>query len=210
MAAHRALDSGLRERLVQETLALLAEQGVEALTLRRIARQAGVSHGAPLRHFRGRADLLSEVAARGFRALSEAVEKSDAQLAADAGAAARLRAGARAYVECAVARPGLFALMFRPEHLDPDNASYLAHGSAAFEQLRAKVASAQRAGWHAERNTRGLAGAVWASLHGLALLWSQGAFAGPIPGASLDDAIDTTLELMLGDLPPGAPPGGTR
>jgi AcrR family transcriptional regulator len=158
-----------------------------------------------LRHFRSLADLLSEVAARGFRMLSEAVETSGAQLAPGVGPDARLRAGARAYVECAVANPALFALMFRPELLDPANPSYRLHGTAAFEHVVLQVRAAQDAGWHTHRHTRVLAGAVWASLHGLATLWAQGALIGPVPDASLEDALTTLLELLLGEQP-----GGTR
>jgi len=194
-----------RERLIRTALEVLAEQGLEGLGLRSVARRAGVSHGAPLRHFASFADLLAEVAAHGFRLLSEASEKSAAQLAPGAGALARLRAGSRAYVECAVANPALFALMFRPELLDADNASYRRDGSAAFEPLVVQVRAAQDAGWHPHRDTRVLAGAVWASLHGLATLWAQGAFSSVISRASLDDALTTALELLLD----GAP-GGTR
>jgi AcrR family transcriptional regulator len=184
------------EHLVQTALALLAERGLEGLTLRRIARHAGVSHGAPARHFRSLADLLSEVAARGFRMLAEAVEKSGAQLPPGAGPLARLREAGRAYVEIAVSNPALFALMFRPDHLDLENASFQRHASAAFEHLVILVRAAQDAGWHHHRDTRLLAGSVWAAVHGLATLWAQGAFAGPVRGASLDAALATTLELF--------------
>jgi len=194
-----------RERLIRTALDVLADQGLEGSSLRNIARRAGVSHGAPLRHFASLADLLSEVAAHGFRMLSEAIEKSGAQLAPGVGALARLRAGSRAYVECAVANSALFALMFRPELLDADNASYRRDASAAFEQVVAGVRAAQDAGWHPQRDTRVLAGAIWASLHGLATLWAQGALSGPVPRASLEDALTTALELLLD----GAP-GGTR
>ncbi len=196
---------GLSGRLVNTARDVLIHEGLDHLTLRHIARTAGVSHGAPLRHFRSLADLLSEVAARGFRMLSEAIEKSGAQLALGAGPNARLRAGARAYVECAVANPAMFALMFRPELLDPANSSYRLSGTAAFEQVVLQVRAAQDAGWHAHRNTRVLAGAIWAALHGLATLWAQGALSGPAPDASLEDALTTLLELLLSDQP-----GGTR
>jgi AcrR family transcriptional regulator len=194
-----------RERLVRTALELLVEQGLEGMSLRNIARVAGVSHGAPLRHFESLADLRAEVAAHGFRTLCEAMEKSAAQLAPGAGPLARLRQGSRAYVECAVANPALFALMFRPELLDPDNASYRRDGGAAFEHVVAAVRAAQDAGWHPQRATRVLAGAIWASLHGLATLWAQGALSGPVPGASLEDALNTALELLM-----DSSPGGTR
>jgi AcrR family transcriptional regulator len=187
---------GLDERLVEVALDLLRERGLEELTLRRIARRAGVSHGAPARHFRSHADLLAEVAARGFALLSEAMQKSDALLPAAAGPRERLTAAARAYVDAAVANPALFSLMFRSGDLDLTNASFGRESAAAFEALLQRVEAAQRAGWHAERDTALLAGSIWASVHGLATLWAQGAFQGPIPHASLDDALTTTLELV--------------
>jgi AcrR family transcriptional regulator len=192
-----------RERLIDTALEVVGEEGLEGLSLRNIARRAGVSHGAPLRHFAGLGDLLSEVAARGFRMLSEAIEKSAAQLAPGAGPLARLRAGSRAYVECAVASPALFALMFRPELLDADNPSYRRDGGGAFERVVVQVRAAQDAGWHPQRDTRVLAGAVWAALHGLATLWAQGALSGVVPRASLEDALTTALELLLDGAPGG-------
>lgn len=192
-------DLGLRERLVRVTLAMLAEQGLGELSLRRIARRAGVSHGAPARHFRSLADLLAEVASRGFALLSGALRDCDARLPAETTPRRRLAAAARAYVDCAVANPALFALMFRPESLDLENASFARESQAAFEALLERVRSAQQAGWHAQLDTRRLAGSMWAAVHGLATLWAQGAYQGPVPGASLDDALATTLTLVADD-----------
>ena len=186
------------DRLVDVAVRLAAREGVEALTLRRIARRAGVSHGAPLRHFASLADLLSGVAARGFRLLRETIERSADGLPAGAGALPRLAAAGRAYVGCAIENPGLFALMFRPEALDAANARLRRDSQDAFEQLLRLVRAAQDAGWYEDRDTRLLAGAVWSAVHGLATLWAQGALASPLPRASLDDALATTLELLLG------------
>ena len=183
------------DRLVQVALDLLAEQGIEALTLRSLARRAGVSHAAPARHFRNLSDLRAEVAANGFRLLSEAIEKSDAAILPDAGPMPRLAAAGRAYVECALANPGLFALMFRTGDLDPDNESLMRDSSAAFKRLLEHVRVAQAAGWKAGHDSRLLAGSLWASAHGLATLWAEGAYQRANPGASFDDALTTTLEL---------------
>ena len=193
------VEVALDQRLVQVALDLLTEQGLEGLSLRRIARRAGVSHGAPARHFRSHSDLLAEVAARGFALLAEAIQKCDAQLSDDASPRLRLVAAGRAYVDCAVASPALFALMFRPEDLDVTNASYLRVSQAAFHALLTRVRAAQQSGWHAQRDARLVAGSMWASVHGLATLWAQGAFRGPLPDASLDDALTTTLELIDDD-----------
>jgi AcrR family transcriptional regulator len=205
--AKRKPSGPLEERLVDIAEELLDRDGLEDLSLRRIARRAGVSHGAPLRHYPSLAALLSEVAARGFGLLSETIDKSAAQLPSGAGPWARLAAAGRGYVELAVARPGLFALMFRPEALDAQNAELARASAEAFEQLVRLVRAAQDAGWRAEHDTRLLAGCVWAAVHGLALLWAQGAFsvAAAASGATLDDALRTTMQLVHGD-----PRGGIR
>jgi len=185
----------LRDRLIEAALEILAEDGIEALTLRLVARRAGVSHGAPARHFRSLSDLRAEVAAVGYRLLSEAIEKSDAQIVSGAGSLARLGAAGRAYLDCALANPGLFALMFRAGDLDSENTSLSRDSGAAFRGLLQHVRVAQSAGWKSGDDSRLLAGALWASVHGLATLWIHGAYQDANPDASLDDAIATTLQL---------------
>jgi len=184
-------------RLIDRALEILEREGLDRLSLRRIARREGVSHGAPLRHFRSLADLLSEVAARGFRRLSGAIESASSLLPTGAGAQARLRAAGQAYVETAVANRDLFALMFRPGDFDPANPRFQAESRRSFELLVRHVRDAQEAGFEPERDTRLLAGCVWAAAHGLATLWAQGALPNAVPEASLDDALATTLDLML-------------
>jgi len=186
----------LGQRLVDVTLALVDREGIESLTLRRIARRAGVSHGAPLRHFASLADLLAEVAAHGFRLLSTRIDDAAGALPPDASAAARLAAAGRAYVLVAVENPGLFALMFRPDRLAGANPRFQEDSSAAFERLVDHVRAAQQDGWRADRDTRLLSGIVWSSVHGLATLWSQGAIQHPVPDATLEDALALSLDLF--------------
>jgi len=196
----------LRHRLVEVTLDLLEERGLEGLTLRQIARKAGVSHGAPLRHFRSLSDLRAEVAGHGFKLLSEAMAAAGNELAPGAGPLARLRAGAGAYVECGVAHPALFALMFRPELLDLSNRYFGEQGPGTFESVVHQVRAAQDGGWHPEGDTRELAGAIWAAVHGLATLWAQGAFHGVVPDASLEGAVTTLLDFVTSESPGGGTP----
>ena len=184
------------ESLVQVALDILRADGLERLSLREIARRAGVSHSAPLRHFPTLADLLREVARRGFRTLYEAVEKAGAQLPPGAGPRARLAAGCRAYVETAVANPELFALMFRADLLRIAGPELAPESELAFGQLVAGVRAAQDDGFHPDQPTRVLAGSIWSTVHGLATLWSQGAFRYPT-GASLDEALDSAIALMI-------------
>jgi AcrR family transcriptional regulator len=194
----------LADRLVDTTEAILAEAGLEGLSMREVARRAGVTHGAPLRHYASFAALLAEVAARGFRSLDEAVESAANDVAPGAGPTARLAAGARASLDCAIARPALFALMFRPELVDASHGSFAADSNAAFEQLVRLVRGAQDGGWRTTQDTRQLAGSLWASIHGLASLWSHGAYAIAVRNQSFDAALESLLELTIGETAPTA------
>ncbi len=106
----------LRESLLAAAETLLEEGGVPALTLRAVARAAGVSHAAPAHHFGDLTGLLSELAAVGFMRLGAAFDA--AMDGAGSAPSARLTAMGKAYVAFARAYPGLFVLMFRSERLD--------------------------------------------------------------------------------------------
>jgi len=105
----------LRDALIEAAESILIRQGIQGLTLRASAREAGVSHAAPKNHFGDVMGLLSDLAAVGFarfRAAMEAhIRKSDP-------APARLEAIGRGYVSFARTHPDLFLLMFRSERLD--------------------------------------------------------------------------------------------
>lgn len=192
------LSQPLSERLVDAVDRVLAEDGLGALSLREVARRAGVTHGAPLRHYPSFATLLSEVATRGFRALADSVDAAAAAVPAGAGPTARLAAAARAYVDCAMKQPGRFALMFRPELLDAGHAAFQVEASRAFEALVRLVRGAQDTGWRTEIPARELAGSLWASMHGFASLWTHGAYAQAVAGVSLETSLQQMIELILG------------
>jgi AcrR family transcriptional regulator len=194
----------LADRLVESAEEILGSEGLEGLSMRAVARRAGVTHGAPLRHYPSFAALLAEVASRGFRTLDAAVESAAAAVAPGAGATERLAAGARAYLDCAIEKPAVFALMFRPELIDPTHGTFLRDSNAAFESLVRLVRGAQDGGWHTARDTRQLAGSLWSSIHGLATLWSHGAYALAVRNPSFQEALESMLELLIGEPAPTA------
>jgi AcrR family transcriptional regulator len=100
----------LRDALLDEAQLLLAEQGTAAVSLRELARRAGVSHSAPERHFANRQALLDALAVRGFTLLAEAMR----QAVADHGDRLedRFRAAAGAYIGFALQNAALLELMF--------------------------------------------------------------------------------------------------
>jgi AcrR family transcriptional regulator len=100
----------LRTVLLAEAERTLREDGIEALSLRELARQAGVSHAAPRRHFADRQALLDAMAEAGFVRLADEVQAAIGDAAGDYGA--RLRAGAAAYVRFATHNAALMELMF--------------------------------------------------------------------------------------------------
>ena len=177
-----------RGRLIAATAELVEERGPSGVSLREVARRVGLSHGAPLRHFAGIADLLTAVAVDGFRAL-----QSDVAAAMNRGGPdvrSRLAGAGRGYVQCATARPGTFALMFRPDLLETTDPDFATEGLAAFAQLVDAVRAAQADGWEAREPSLLLAGALWSSVHGVAQLWSQHAMAVPTQNSDLSLQLD--------------------
>ena len=201
-----AAAGSLAPRLVASALEILADEGLGGLSLRKVARRAGVSHAAPARHYRSLADLLAEVAAEGFEMLSAAIVEANADLPSDASAAERLKRAGHAYCRCATGNPALFSLMFRDAELDLSNPRYARSSAAAFEHLLVHVRAAQDEGWQAGRETRELAGAAWAVIHGLATLWALGAMSRAISGVSLDEQVRTTFEVWMNEAPAAASP----
>jgi AcrR family transcriptional regulator len=107
----------LREALIQAAETILKRDGLNALTLRAAAREAGVSHAAPAYHFGDLTGLLSELAADGFRRFAAQIKQ------ALAAPDAKRWDGARAYVAFATEHPALFQLMFRSDRLEESRPS---------------------------------------------------------------------------------------
>ncbi|WP_157756860.1 TetR/AcrR family transcriptional regulator [Plantactinospora sp. KBS50] len=133
-------EEDLRSRLVRAGVELLAREGVAGLTLREIARRAGVSHGAPRRHFPTHRDLLAAIAREGYRALAAEV---GAAVAADhPDPYARMLAVANGYLRFAETRPEMFALMFRHDLLQGSAEGLRQASRPLFDTLARLVAEA--------------------------------------------------------------------
>lgn len=182
-----------RERLIEAAISHLERDGLHGLTLREIARNAGVSHGTPVRHFASLAAMLSAVAARSFDELQSAVSAA-VQLAGD-DPLDRLAAAGAAYVEFAMANASAYELMFRPELLSRDDPDYLRASWAAFEQLADLTADAQTTRWRSNVDHMTLTGVLWAGVHGIASLSIQGA----LPAATAIEDFAPFLNLFIGD-----------
>jgi AcrR family transcriptional regulator len=150
----------LRPALVRAAQKLLEKAGPEALSLREVARRAGVSHNAPYRHFSGREALLAALAAEGFRRLGEA-------LAATTG-----RAMGEAYVRFALEHPQLFRLMFGGRLRFARHRPLAEAAAQPYEALLGAFRAQPAIG-----DPEKAAAAAWALVHGLAHLLLDGHFA---------------------------------
>jgi AcrR family transcriptional regulator len=148
----------LQAALVRSAGKVLEKEGIEALSLREVARRAGVSHNAPYRHFPEREALLAALAEEGFGMLTQAQQA--------AAASGGLRAMGEAYVSFGLAHPQRFRLMFGGRIPIARHARLREVATRTFEglagALAARVPEAQGA--------RDASVAAWALVHGLALL----------------------------------------
>src|SRR5438093_9666856 len=128
----------LREALLAAAERVLEREGLSGLTLRAVAREAGVSHAAPTHHFGDLTGLLSELAAIGFRRFNEAMVAADNS---ETHPLMKALARAKAYVAYAQARPGMYSLMFRNERIDMTRPSLHEAATASFEGLASAISA---------------------------------------------------------------------
>jgi AcrR family transcriptional regulator len=154
----------LRRAVLEAALTLVAAHGPAALSLREVARLAGVSHAAPTHHFRNKAGVLTAIAADGYRLLAEALAAARAN---PVEGSTPFREQGVAYVVFATSHPGHFAVMRAPYLLDNDDADLAAARDSAGEQLRG--GAEELAGSGAATPL-----AAWSLVHGLASLLLEG------------------------------------
>jgi AcrR family transcriptional regulator len=159
----------LRAALIQAGLAILVEEGVQALSLRAAARRAGVSHAAPYRHFADKKALLAAIAEEGFNMFAAEVEAARARYPGSPHE--QLEETAWAYVRFALAHPDHLRVMFGGSIEDPQVYPDLREaGSRAFAVLVNIMRAGQDAGTIVAGEARVLALIAWTQVHGLSLL----------------------------------------
>jgi len=164
----------LREALLLAAETVLERDGLAGLTLRAVAREAGVSHAAPTHHFGDLTGLVSELAAVGFRQFNAAMASS-----CDAATTPMERALARpkAYVAYAQAHPGMYGIMFRTERLDYSRPSLHEAAEASFAGLANAIGAMRREPISGKALTLEQAAAIaraWSMVHGFTMLLLDG------------------------------------
>lgn len=177
----------LRAALVETGLAMARESGPDGVALREVARRVGVSHNAAYRHFADREQLLAEIAGHGMDLLTEAMEARLATVPDGlddiARARRRLQEVGRAYVEFALAEPGLFRTAFTSEAhavaTEPgDPRSDAAPGDGGtYGLLNGILDELVEVGYLAAERRPAADVVCWAGVHGFAVLHLDGPLA---------------------------------
>jgi AcrR family transcriptional regulator len=163
----------LRAALLSAVESAVADSGVSGISLRDIARRAGVSHGAPAHHFGTKAGLLTAFATAGYQLLAESV-LSEIAASQAADGAEELAAIGRGYVQFALSHPAHFDVMFRPDALNPADREFTAASETAYELLTVTIERCRAAGRLHGRSPEVVAVSSWSLVHGLSALWISG------------------------------------
>ena len=189
----------LKSALIAAALAVVERGGAEAVSLRELAAQLGVSRAAPYRHFADRDDLLAAVAARGFEDL---VAGYEAALVAPGDGMTRLRDANCVYFRFATQRPGLHKLMFESDFLERERppAVLIPPADRAYHLLWEAVRGAFPEAGDAWVKARTVT--MWSTIYGFLALESANRFKPfMVQPLSHDDLIEAAMTAAI-----GAPP----
>ncbi len=159
--------------LIDQTLSIVRREGVDAVSIREVARRARVSHAAPAHHFGSKAGLLTACAVIGFTKLADAVDQAAASATSHRDA---LQTTGVAYVLFAIDNPELFTIMFSGQ-LDTEVPAYQQAVGRSLNRLQEILAAASAAG-ELVADPRVVSVGAWSIVHGLAALWLSGRFRG--------------------------------
>ncbi|MFB8139973.1 TetR/AcrR family transcriptional regulator [Streptomyces parvus] len=174
----------LRRAVLTAALDVIATEGPTGLSLRDLARRAGVSHAAPAHHFKDRTGLLTAVAAEGYALFADALT-----------GAPDLRERGVAYVRFAATHPAHFQVMFQPDLYRTDDPDLLAARARATDALRAGVADLPPDGRGEDERLAGVA--AWSLAHGFATLLLSGNLAEALEGRDPEEAFRSLTGLVF-------------
>lgn len=185
----------LRETLLSRAAEVIGEHGIEALTLRGLARDLGVSHGAPNRHFRSREELLTTLATEAWTQALDATLERAKMVGEDPWI--RLNAMGRGYLTWALSNRALFAVVSHPDvNRYADEA--LRESVAAFQAVISDaVADTQRTGRHPEIDPAILTLYTNAVPFGAAMLLANPFLTDKTNETNLDELVADIIELVV-------------
>lgn len=188
----------LRPALIAATLRLIEEEGPENVTVRAAAKRAGVSSGAPFRHFPNRTALMTAVAEEATARFVAEIAGAQAEIGGD-DPLAHLFAIGMAYLRWAVRNPAHFQVVSTRSFIDYDGSQSLRRDNDAIrQQMDDLLAEAQRRGLLHQADIVHIPLAARAMVYGLARMYADGHFAQwAVPGETPEQAMRAVLALFI-------------
>jgi AcrR family transcriptional regulator len=183
----------VRAALLQAAELELIEHGADQVSLRAIARRAGVSHQAPAHFFGNRAGLFTALAAHELAVIRAGFEAAVARTA-DRSARDRLSATGLSYIQFADERHELFSLAVRGGMLDAENEALVRERTLTWSSFVNCVAEAQAEGWRRDQPLEDVALMCWVIVHGTATAWADGLLSLQYPNRTLDEIARTVVD----------------
>lgn len=175
---------------MEQAFVLLDREGPDGVTIRAVARAAGVSHAAPANHFADRRHLLTELASAAFRQYLLCVDSCPAP--------DRARAYVAALIDFALAFPGRYQLIWRKDLIDWENPAFLEQMERAYADFLSELGSARVHSGAGRPDIETLATAAWSMAHGYAVLRSTGIFDNRADAVTGQPRVEALLDLLLG------------
>lgn len=187
----------LKKSLISHALAIVDEEGIAQLSLRKVARQAGVSHAAPAHHFKDMKGLLAAIAQEGFgkmeRQMQAAVDRIPGDKSLD-----RFKTLGTAYISFAVRNPAYLRIMFHPSLVDKQPYPGLEKAAnSAFGLLTAAIKDCQEKKLVRAGDIRLLSLFAWSTVHGLSILALDNQLVSTGLNENLDDYTDDLIDLLI-------------
>lgn len=197
----------LKVALIEAATRIVAEKRVEGFSVADAARAAGVSSGAPYRHFADRDDLLDHVAAAGFERLSDVTDRAMAQH--PAGSVEGLVAGGCAYIDFSAGNPELTHLMWGATRPTGEACAARAKGDECHGIFIERFKDVLRAHGLDDIEPHAASAPLWAMVHGFATLLIGVAEKLPQDRAEIHASVDTATRAYFAGLRAmrGLPPG---
>ncbi len=183
----------LRQALLERAWVTIDDDGIDALSLRQLARDVGVSHGASARHFADRTALLDAIAVTGFTRMNDALATAATSETTFAG---QLRAAGLAYIGFAVDHPAILDLMYKAKHHPDASPDLLRLSRASMTVVVEFVGAAQATGEVRPGDVERQALVVFAAVHGVAALATDDL----LDGVPWREAAEATIDAVLGAL----------
>jgi AcrR family transcriptional regulator len=185
----------LRRELLDRAAQVIAEQGIEHLSLRALAHDLGVSHGAPARHFKDRMDLLRALATEGHNKLADYV--FDAAEAAGTNPLERYAALGRAFVRFSLEHPAYYQAIRHPEVASQADAELVAAHRRRADLTREAARQAQAAGWLQGESVDDAVTFSLAAVRGIAALLGDPLYLQALGDFDRDAMIDRMVRLII-------------